>query len=86
MNKALSNVLFGFIAGAAVGTLAGILVAPDKGDVTRKKIAKKVKSVSKDVSATLSDKVDKLKEQVNGMISDMKGKKAKEEKVAAETN
>ena len=30
--------LLGFIAGAAVGALAGILFAPENGEVTRKKI------------------------------------------------
>lgn len=33
-----SETLLGFIAGAAAGALAGILFAPDKGEVTRKKI------------------------------------------------
>ncbi|MBL7730700.1 MAG: YtxH domain-containing protein [Chitinophagaceae bacterium] len=36
-----SKVLVGFLAGAAVGALAGILFAPDKGSETRKKIAGK---------------------------------------------
>ena len=33
-----SETLLGFIAGAAAGALAGILFAPAKGEVTRKKI------------------------------------------------
>ena len=36
-----TKTLLGFLAGAAVGALAGILLAPDKGSETRKKISKK---------------------------------------------
>lgn len=36
-----SKILVGFLAGAAVGALAGILFAPDKGSNTRRKIADK---------------------------------------------
>ena len=36
-----SKILVGFLAGAAVGALAGILFAPDKGSNTRQKIADK---------------------------------------------
>ena len=39
MNKGTRNALLGFIAGAAAGTLAGILIAPEKGAETRKKIS-----------------------------------------------
>jgi gas vesicle protein len=32
-----SNTMLAFLAGAAVGAIAGILFAPDKGSVTRQK-------------------------------------------------
>ncbi|MHA6247083.1 YtxH domain-containing protein [Pontibacter sp. CAU 1760] len=41
----------GLVAGAAVGALAGVLLAPDKGNVTRKKVA--------DSATKLGDKVNK---------------------------
>ena len=46
MNKGTRNALLGFVAGAATGALTGILVAPEKGAKTRKKLSKKVKNVS----------------------------------------
>jgi len=56
-----SKVLLGFIAGAAVGALAGILFAPDKGSNTRSKIAHKA-----------GDWKDAAKESINGIIDSVK--------------
>lgn len=36
-----SNIITGILAGAAAGALVGILLAPDKGSKTRKKLRKK---------------------------------------------
>jgi gas vesicle protein len=36
-----SNIVLGILAGAAAGALVGILLAPDKGSKTRKKLYKK---------------------------------------------
>ena len=39
MNKKGNSLLFAFLAGAAVGTILGILYAPDKGSNTREKLS-----------------------------------------------
>ncbi|MBC7873491.1 MAG: YtxH domain-containing protein [Ferruginibacter sp.] len=57
----MSKVLLGFVAGAAVGALAGILFAPDSGTNTRKKIAHKA-----------GDWTDAAKESFNGLIDGVK--------------
>lgn len=80
MNKGTRNVLMGFIAGVATGALTGVLFAPEKGKVTREKMSKKVKSVSKDLTETMNEKIDKLKEQVNEIIHDMRGKDSDDKK------
>jgi gas vesicle protein len=47
------NVAIGAVAGVAAGALLGVLLAPDKGSETRKKISAK----SKDTANSLKNKV-----------------------------
>jgi gas vesicle protein len=49
-----AKVLSGFLAGAAIGTIAGILIAPDKGENTRKKLKDESKHLADDIAGSLS--------------------------------
>jgi len=64
------KVLVGIVAGAAAGALVGVLFAPHKGSVTRKKI-----------SRTTGSYADGVKGKVNGLIDTVteKFKKVKED-------
>ena len=62
-----TKTLLGFLAGAAVGALAGILLAPDKGSETRKKISKKKSDLGDSVKESFSDFVDGIKESYSNM-------------------
>ncbi|MBL7873632.1 MAG: YtxH domain-containing protein [Cyclobacteriaceae bacterium] len=53
-NTAL-KVAGGVLAGAAAGAIAGILMAPDSGKNTRKKIADKSKKVTADVKSKVTE-------------------------------
>ena len=57
------NVLLGVLAGIAVGAVIGILFAPDKGSVTRKK-----------VSEIGDEYADELKEKFNDFVENMSQK------------
>jgi gas vesicle protein len=59
--KLLLGVLAGFAAGAAVG----ILFAPDKGSVTRHKIAKKSKDYADNVGEKYHELAEELTQKVN---------------------
>ena len=54
------KIIFGAIAGIAVGTLLGVLFAPDKGSVTRKKIFRKS-----------DDYLDELKNKFEELLGNM---------------
>jgi gas vesicle protein len=57
-----TKTILGFIAGASIGAIAGILLAPDKGAATRKKIVDKsgdLKDAIKDGVLGWLDKLEK---------------------------
>ena len=59
----------GVLAGAAAGAILGILLAPDKGSETRKKIAKK----GNDLSETVKDGIGKIGDSINNKYQNVKG-------------
>jgi len=62
--------MLGFLAGAAVGALAGILLAPDKGSETRKKISKKTGDLGESLKGSFNDFVDGIKDSYANMKSE----------------
>jgi gas vesicle protein len=54
------KILWGFLAGAAVGAGTGILLAPEKGSVTRENIGKKADEFGEGVASTYRAGIDKL--------------------------
>ena len=57
------------LAGAAAGAVLGVLLAPDKGAETRKKIAKK----GNDLKGSVKDGFDKLSDSITEKYYSVKG-------------
>lgn len=68
MNKGTRNTVLGFLAGAATGALAGVLIAPAKGSKTRKKIKKQIVNTTKGVSDSVGKKADDIKGKINEVV------------------
>jgi gas vesicle protein len=60
------KVLIGFLAGAAIGGALGILLAPDKGSATRRKIIEKGNDIGDSISEFGGTIKDKFSQMVNG--------------------
>lgn len=70
-----SKVFTGILAGFAAGAAIGILFAPDKGEVTRKKISDKSKDFSEDVKKKYNEVAETVGEQyenVKGAVQDIR--------------
>lgn len=68
------SLLFGLVAGAAAGALAGILLAPDKGSKTRKKILDKSREKMDDIKSGFNDMVDSMTHKFSTASKDVKAK------------
>ncbi len=62
------KVLLGVLAGVAVGATLGILFAPDKGSVTRKKITQK----GDDYADELGDKFESFLQNISQKFMEMR--------------
>jgi gas vesicle protein len=68
--------LLGILAGLAIGAIAGILLAPEKGSVTRRFISKKSKKYVGNLEEkfnglidTLNEKIESVKEQAADFVN-----------------
>ncbi|HOZ74603.1 MAG TPA: YtxH domain-containing protein [Flavobacterium sp.] len=62
------NTVLGFVAGAAIGAIAGILYAPAKGSETREKL----RDGLDDIKNNLQDKFENATDDLKGQISNAK--------------
>ncbi|GMN04683.1 YtxH domain-containing protein [Croceitalea sp. MTPC5] len=60
-----SNTILGILAGTAIGAVAGILFAPDKGTNTRRKLVEQSNQLIDEVS----EKSSEIKQQVTGVMA-----------------
>ena len=65
-----AKVVFGFLAGAAVGSILGILYAPDKGTETRKKITDSSNDLADSLKTKFNDYVDSVKDTYQNVKQD----------------
>lgn len=68
MSSSTSKILLTFVAGAAIGAAVGILLAPDKGSETRRKLMEK----GSDLGDSIAGFGETVKEKFNDVVEGMK--------------
>lgn len=64
-----TRVLIAFAAGAAIGTVCGILIAPNSGSRTRRNIRRKGDKIVSDVQDIVEDVQDKINESKEKLMN-----------------
>ncbi len=67
MNNSIKTML-AFMGGAAAGAVIGILLAPDKGSETRRKIVSRAKNIRDDMTDAAREKYDEFIDWKNNLI------------------
>ncbi|MCC9138064.1 YtxH domain-containing protein [Pontibacter silvestris] len=65
------KILLALLAGASAGVVAGLLMAPDTGEVTRTSVKSWANKVSKDLEKNLQVGLDEIKTRSNEAMSKM---------------
>ncbi|MDZ7608635.1 MAG: YtxH domain-containing protein [Cyclobacteriaceae bacterium] len=77
MKGETSKFLIGFMIGAIGGLFAGVLLAPDSGKVTRKKIVDKTGRIKQDLEDLAAAAKDSISDTVNEYWQETKPKSTK---------
>jgi gas vesicle protein len=64
------KILLGVLGGVAAGALLGVLFAPDKGEVTRKKISQKGDDYADALKEKFNEYLDKISEKIDDVHGD----------------
>jgi len=64
-----SKTFVGILGGVAIGAIVGVLLAPDKGTNTRKKIIKKSSLATEDLKDRFDKITNTLSEKLNSLVS-----------------
>lgn len=65
------KVIGGLLAGAAIGVAIGILLAPDSGERTRRKLVKGSRRLTDNLKGTVEDSVQSLKDRFNSGVDEL---------------
>ena len=79
--KDFSKVMLSFIVGALAGAAAGVLLAPDKGKNTRKKVKKSIEDLSQKAKDSMDDLSAKVKDSVDDLSAKTKKTFSKEPEI-----
>ncbi len=79
------KVVLGLLAGIAIGATLGILLAPDKGGETRKRVAEGASDMQDDLEAGFDAFMDSLKQKLSAVKQEAE-QAANQAKKTAETD
>ena len=65
--KDFTKMMFFLSAGFAAGAIAGILFAPDKGEITRGKVREKANELGDDVAEKYDEEIARLQRKIDDL-------------------
>jgi gas vesicle protein len=81
----VKSTIVGVLAGAAIGATVGILFAPSKGSVTRRRFSKKGFDYTEELEEKFNELIDSITDQFETMVEEV-NRMAKEGKLDPEAS